>query len=324
MTRQGQPRAARHRSRRTAANLFRGQVRERRNHFLLIGAIAAALIGAVLLAVPGSPAYRKPTLGLDLQGGIEVILKAIPERGQQITPSQMDIARNIIEKRVNGIGVTSPNVAVQGGNEIVVQLAGVHDPAKAAALIGKTGKLYFFDFEQDLRPPTVDANGVPTPLPSLYGLLTSVKSEAKKGTPQFYYLFRSHAVTKQVKEKVNGKTVTRPKTVTTHKLLQGPAFTKKQLLQPYGGKQPAGTQVLGVPKNRIAISCPVKNGCIGAGGANGTSKDGTYWYLFNYHPGSPNGPPALTGNDLVESGVNADIGSDTGQPEVTLQFTGKG
>jgi len=324
MTRLGQFRAARHRSRRTAANLFRGHVRERRNHFLLIGAIAAAVVGAVLLAVPGSPIHKKPTLGLDLRGGLEVILQAVPDRGQQVNASQMQTARSVIERRVNGIGVTSPNVAVQGGNEIVVQLAGVHDPEKAAALIGRTGQLQFFDFENDLASPTLNASGQPAPLPSLYRLLTAVKDEAKKGTPQGYYLFRLKKVVKHVKTKVNGKTVTKTKTVTRpEQLPPGWAPTRKQLLQRYGGKKPPNTQILAVPSHRLAIACPVKNGCIGAT-ANGVSKDNTYWYLFKTNPGSPNGPPELTGKDLVESGINADIASDTGQPEVTLQFTGDG
>jgi SecD/SecF fusion protein len=289
-------------------------VKERRNYLFLVGAIAAALIGAVLLAVPGSPIYRKPTLGLDLQGGIEVVLRAIPQRGQQLTASGMQTAQSIMENRVNGIGVASPEVRTQGGNEIVIQLAGVHDPAKAAAIVGKTGQLQFFDFEQDLAAPTV-SNGRPAPLPSLYGLLSQVKNEAKKGTPEAYYLFKPKAVTKKVK----GKT----KTVTTHKKIQGPAPTMKELLRPYGGKQPAGTQVLAVPAHRIAISCPVKNGCLGAG-TNGVSKGGTYWYLFKYLPGSPNGPPELTGRDLVESGIQADLDPQSGQPEVLLAFTGRG
>jgi SecD/SecF fusion protein len=290
-------------------------VRERRNYLLLVGAIAAALVGAVLLAVPGSPIYRKPTLGLDLQGGIEVVLRAVPQRGQQVTAAGMQTAQSIMENRVNKIGVASPEVRTQGGNEIVIQLAGVHDPAKAAAIVGKTGQLMFFDFEKDLAGPTVN-NGRPAPYPSLYGLLSQVKTEAKTGTPEFYYLFR----TKTATTKVKGKT----KTVTVHKKIQGPASTMKQLLQPYGGKRPTGTQVLAVPANRIAISCNVSSGsCLGAG-ANGVSKGGTYWYLFKYHPGSPNGPPELTGKDLVESGIQADLDPQSGKPEVLLSFTGRG
>src|SRR6201992_4534947 len=101
-----------------------------------MGAIAAALVGALLLAVPGSPIYKKPVLGLDLQGGIEVVLRAIPNHGQTINSTQMQTAQNIMETRVNKIGVTSPNVAIQGNNEIILQLAGVHDPAKAAQVVG--------------------------------------------------------------------------------------------------------------------------------------------------------------------------------------------
>ena len=50
---------------------------------------------------------------------------------------------------------------------------------------------------------------------------------------------------------------------------------------------------------------------------NGTSKIGKYWYLFKL-------PPALTGKDLVESGITADVDPNTGSPIVTLQFTGHG
>ncbi|HZT84811.1 MAG TPA: protein translocase subunit SecD [Gaiellaceae bacterium] len=295
-------------------------MRERRNYLLLMGAIAVALVGAVLLAVPGSPAYKKPTLGLDLQGGLEVVLRAVPDTGQQLTPQGMQTAQQIMTKRVDSLGVTSPNVAVQGGNEIVIQLAGVHDPAKAAQIIGTTGKLYMFDFETSLAAPTVNG-GQPAPSPSLYSLLSSLQQEAKKGTPSAYYLFK--AVSKKVTTKVKGKKVT--KTTTYHAVLQGPAPNLHQLLLPYkNGKQPANTQILAVPAHRLAVSCTFSSGsCLGAG-SNGTSQSGKYWYLFKYYPGRPNGPPQLTGNDLVESGISAQPDPNTGQPVVLLQFTSHG
>jgi len=274
-----------------------------------MGTIAAALVGAVLLAIPGSPAYQKPTLGLDLQGGIEVILRAVPDKGQHLTTAGMQTAQNVIDSRVNKLGLTSPNVAIQGGNEIVVQLAGVHDPAKAAKIIGTTGKLLFFDFEPDLAPPTVNASGQPTPLTSLYSLLTAVKSQAKKGTPAGYYLLKSKTVTTKATTKVKGKKP-KPKTTTTHKTLQGPAPIR-QLLLPYGGKQPPHTQIFAVPANRLVVH----------------SIGGKQWYLFKDFPPSPkrpNGPPELTGTDLVESGIMADINAQTGQPEVVLAFTHHG
>jgi SecD/SecF fusion protein len=308
-------------------------VRERRNNLLLMGAIAAALIGAGLLAIPGSPAYKKPTLGLDLQGGLEVVLRATPEKGQQLTQAGMQTAQQVMTQRVNKLGLSSPNVAVQGGNEIVIQLAGVHDPAKAAKIIGTTGELQMFDFEPNLMPPTVQGNQQPAPLPSLYSLLTQVKKQANKGAPEGYFLFKT--VTTKVTEKVKGKKVT--KTRVFHSLVQGePPFgapNLRQLLLPYkNGKQPPHTQVLKIPAQREVVFCKVSTGCPG-GGANGSSKSGKYWYLFKYTPTTvkpngtvvnPNGPPELTGRDLVESGITADVDPNSGLPIVTLQFTGHG
>jgi SecD/SecF fusion protein len=308
-------------------------VRERRRYLVIIGAIVALLVGAALIAVPGSPAYKKPVLGLDLQGGLEVVLRAIPEtKKQPVTPQGMATAQEIMTNRVNKIGVSSPNVAVQGDNQIVIQLAGVHDPDKAAQIIGTTGQLQMYDFEPNLEPPTVTGNQQPAPLPSLYGLLTAVKKDADKGTPQGYFLFKT--VKHNVTEKVKGKKVR--KTKTFHQLVQGEppwgAPTRKQLLLPYKNGQPKNTQILKLPAHREVVWCKGANNCPGAG-ANGTSKSGKYWYLFKYTPAvtkkdgtvvNPNGPPELTGNDLVESGISSDVDPDSGQPIVTLQFTHHG
>jgi SecD/SecF fusion protein len=289
-------------------------VRERRNYLLIIGAIGVLLVGALFLAIPGSPLYKKPTLGLDLQGGLEVVLRAIPDNPKQpITPEGMQTAQQIMTSRVNKLGVSSPNVAVQGGNQIVIQLAGVHNPAQAAKIIGTTGKLQMFDFETSLAPPTVTGNEQPAPLTSLYSLLTAVQKEASKGAPQGYYLFGN--VTKKVTSEVKGKKVT--KSVTSHPVLQGPTLTRKQLLLPYkDGKAPPNTEILKVPAQREPVWCKGALNCAGAG-RNGTSADGTYWYLFKL-------PPALTGSDLVESGIGTDVDQNTGQNIVTLQFTGHG
>jgi SecD/SecF fusion protein len=288
-------------------------VRERRNYFLLMGAIAAALVGAVLLAVPGSPIYRAPTKGLDLQGGLEVVLKAVPPRGQQVQAPLMQTAQNIMVSRVDKLGVASPSVALQGSDEIVIQLAGIHDPAKAAAIIGKTGQLQFYDFEKDLAAPTVSGFS-PTPYPTAYGLLKQIQGQVKQaGPPSAYYLFGPKTVTKKVKGKK-----TKQKTTIKHAILET-APTKRQLLGPYGGQKPAGTEILAVPGNRTLVhgavmtqaTQPVKR-----------SRNGVYWYLFKFSRG-PNGPPEIIGNELNESAIAADIGQD-GQPEVILGFKGQG
>jgi len=297
-------------------------VRERRNYLLLLGLILAAVVGAAFLAIPGSPIYRAPTKGLDLQGGLEVILKAVPQPGQTINAAQMATAQQIMEQRANATGVSAPNVALQGQDEIVIQLAGIHNPAKAATIIGATGSLQFFDFEVDLAKPTVN-NGNPTPYPTLYSLLTAVKGEANHGKPAGYYLFQNTKVI-TTQHTVKGKTKTTKRTVKNARL--GPlAYKLKELLAPYGGHQPPGTTLLKVPANREVVSGPVAGG---NPAPVGTSPNGKYWYLFKNFPVSakhPNGPPELTGSDLDESQISADSGaSGDGQPEVLLGFTSHG
>jgi preprotein translocase subunit SecD len=121
-------------------------VSNRRQHLLLMGLIVAALAGALLLAVPGSPAHKKPVLGLDLQGGLEVVLKAVPPKGHTLTPEDLDRSVSIMRSRIDKLGVSEPEIRKQGSNQIVIELAGVHDAAAAAKLIGKTAQLQFFDF----------------------------------------------------------------------------------------------------------------------------------------------------------------------------------
>jgi SecD/SecF fusion protein len=285
-----------------------------------MGAILAAVVGAVLLAVPGSPIHRKPVLGLDLQGGLEVILKAVPPKGEKVTADGMTTAQSIIQNRIDKLGVSSPEVRKQGADQIVIELAGVHDPAKAAAIIGKTAQLMIFDFEPNLVGPSVGTSGQPVATPKLYDLLTQVQKDAAKGSPEAYYLFRTKTVTKTTPPAKKGG---KPKTTktTTHSRLQGPAPTLDELLKPYGGNAPADTQVLKVPAHRLVVSCPIANGCPGATAASPT---GAYFYLFKYFPNRTDGPPELTGKDLSTSGIRADIDPAKNQWVTLLAFTGHG
>ena len=293
---------------------------DRRKYTILMGAILAAIVGVVLLAVPGSPIHKKPVLGLDLQGGLEVVLKAVPPKGVKVDTAGMTTAQSIIQNRIDKLGVSSPEVRRQGPDQIVIELAGVHDPAKAAALIGKTAQLMIYDFEPNLTGPSVGPNSQPVATPSLYDLLSQVKKQAATGTPEFYYLFRNKSVTKTTPATKKGAKPTKTTTV-THTLLQGPTPTLKELLRPYGGHVPAQDQVMKVPQHRLVVSCPVANGCPGASTASAT---GTYYYLFKYFPNNPDGPPELTGKELQTSGIRADIDPQTNQWVTLLSFTGHG
>jgi preprotein translocase subunit SecD len=143
-------------------------VSDRRKYLVLISAIFAALVGAALLAIPGSPLYKKPVLGLDLQGGLEVVLQAVPPKGHTLQPEDLDRSVSIMQDRINKLGVSEPEIRKQGSNQIVIQLAGVHNQAQAASLIGQTAQLMIFDFEHDLAPQSKTAQGQPLATPSLY------------------------------------------------------------------------------------------------------------------------------------------------------------
>src|SRR5256712_7246827 len=149
--------------------------------------ITLALAGVVALAIPGSPVHKKVTLGLDLQGGLEVILKAEPRKGQTLHPGDLDTSVSIMRARIDKLGVTEPEIRKQGVDQIVIQLAGVHDPAAAARLIGKTAQLEFYDLEADLTGPSKSASGFPIAVPGLYTLPPGQQAiVGQKGAGQWY------------------------------------------------------------------------------------------------------------------------------------------
>src|SRR3989338_8816873 len=97
-------------------------------------------------------------LGLDLQGGTHLVyegdLKDIPQDAQV---DAMNSARDVIERRVNGFGVSEPLVQLSGNNRIIVELPGINDINEAIKLIGQTPFLEFK--EESSTPPQHDAEG---------------------------------------------------------------------------------------------------------------------------------------------------------------------
>ncbi len=82
--------------------------------------------------------------GLDLQGGIQVVMEAdLPP--EELQDGSMEAARIIVDNRVNGLGVTEPLVQLQGSNRMIVELPGVSDPELAIRTIRETGLLEFVD-----------------------------------------------------------------------------------------------------------------------------------------------------------------------------------
>ena len=288
---------------------------DRRRHLILIGCILAALIGVAFLAVPSSPVHRKLTLGLDLQGGLEVVLKAEPPKGHKLTPEDLSRSIDIMRNRIDKLGVSEPEIRKQGSNQIVIQLAGIHNVNDAAALIGKTAVLEFYDFEADVTGPSVSGgllNATPVASGSVYDLLAAPATRllANKGDPAQWYLFDNKHVVKA------GPAPTRAK------LLANEIVRKPKASGGLGNHVPKDWKVLTVPNDTVVVSCVATN-CPTPVPGNGEKG----FYLLKHHDVKdfPNNPiPEMTGNQLKLSGTRADIDTQTNQPVVLMQFTGAG
>ena len=90
---------------------------------------------------------HRPVLGLDLQGGISVVLAPVGTP----KPDAINKAVDIIRNRVDSLGVAEPEISRQG-DLIIVDLPGVRDRTKAQRLVGKTAELRFRPVLQTLPP----------------------------------------------------------------------------------------------------------------------------------------------------------------------------
>jgi preprotein translocase subunit SecD len=99
---------------------------------------------AVVVALVYLGFSREVRLGLDLKGGTQLTLQAVPtEEVPEITPEVMQGVEAVIQQRINGLGVAEPLVQISGQDRLFVQLPGVADPDRAIALLGDTAQLEF-------------------------------------------------------------------------------------------------------------------------------------------------------------------------------------
>jgi protein-export membrane protein SecD len=139
-------------------------MKQRTRHIIIL-AVVAALIGAAVYFI--YPPGKKTHLGLDLQGGLEVIFQAKTTSGGTPTAEQMSQAIAIINRRVNGFGVTESQVQQQGQNQISVALPGIKNPQQALATIGETAQLEFYiDADTRLSGPASSPSEALKNLPS--------------------------------------------------------------------------------------------------------------------------------------------------------------
>ena len=205
----------------------------RRTSIFVVGVLVAALIGVALLAVPGSPLREEPTLGLDLQGGLEVTLQAVPPANRDLTQEDLDRSVDIMRNRVDKLGVTEPEIRTQGDDQIVIQLPGVKDPAAAAEIIGTTAQLELYDLETSVTGPSVSIRGFPVEFTSLYDLLARVQVQARDEKSDAFYVVNTQR----------------------ERIVSGPEATERAVLRTVGGKLKKNQAIFKVPEKMVVITC---------------------------------------------------------------------
>ncbi|MDO8586837.1 MAG: protein translocase subunit SecD [Armatimonadota bacterium] len=111
--------------------------------FLII--LGVAVVAAYFDFAPKSwPLARPMKRGLDLAGGMRVVLQARSVQGKEITKDDLNAAVLTVHRRVDSLGVSEPIVHPKGRDQIVVELPEIRDKAHALELLQKTGSLEFY------------------------------------------------------------------------------------------------------------------------------------------------------------------------------------
>ena len=125
----------------------------RSKNYFILGIVILLVVLSSYTAINGLGIgkYKIPSvkedieLGLDLAGGVYVVLEAqTDEKGKELA-KKMEQTKAIIRQRVDSIGVAEPNIVIEGENRLRVELAGVKDTQEAFDMIGKTAQLQFID-----------------------------------------------------------------------------------------------------------------------------------------------------------------------------------
>lgn len=126
---------------------------KQQNVLLIVLSLVLLVASWALFWPPG----KRITQGLDIQGGLSVILTAQETSDTPVTAAVMERAELIVINRVNGLGVKEATVQRQGNSSLLVQIPGINDPNEALKVLGETGRLEFVDVDSIDDSETVAA-----------------------------------------------------------------------------------------------------------------------------------------------------------------------
>src|SRR5918998_2021940 len=128
----------------------------RRNNLIILGLVVVLIAVAAYLIFIRQPVAEATKLGLDLEGGVSVQLEGYQTNGSQVTREEMEQAVELIRQRVDSLGVTEPEIQIQGQNQVAVNIPGITDSDRAVEVIGRTAQLGFYEvlaFDEVLSVP---------------------------------------------------------------------------------------------------------------------------------------------------------------------------
>jgi preprotein translocase subunit SecD len=121
---------------------------------LLVVAISGG-VGYYFTAI--NPIQEQMKLGLDLKGGVHMVLEGVDSELGPVTSEKMESALKVIENRINSLGVSEPDIRRDTGNRIIIQIAGETDTERARELVGRTAVLAFVDMDGEV---VIDGNDI--------------------------------------------------------------------------------------------------------------------------------------------------------------------
>jgi SecD/SecF fusion protein len=299
--------------------------KRRRNLFVLLFVFGLILVSGIVIA-------NKPTkLGLDLKGGVQLVLQGRPTPQQPtLDNGSMEKAVDIIRSGCDQLGVSEIEVSRVGSDQIQVGIPGATSVGKATECATKPARLFFFDWEPNLIGREFLIGGHPGREPPKGPLAEATKEwqeagrlPTKRENQQLIIAGAyptEYAAVKLASEQKPKSACPKCSSSATyylfakdkdHKLIDGPEYTKGDLfISPSGRKRPesVGT-VIKVPQGTIVVSEKPSD-------ANGQ-------VLENAEPGwfALKDDPALSGTEITSPKQETD---EAGAPNVTFKFTDSG
>ena len=120
---------------------------QKRKVIVSVSVMIAIIIGVCFALIP---IFKDLKFGLDLQGGFEVLYKVESIDGSKMTKEKLTATYKTLSKRIDSLGVSEPEIILEGNDKIRVKLAGVTNPEEARNQLSTVATLSFRDTDDNL------------------------------------------------------------------------------------------------------------------------------------------------------------------------------